>query len=73
MNHRRLRVPDHPLSRMMTTERYFTTAVGSENTGRHKGASNPEKLFIGANRAASLDQAAAAALSRVIRRLAPWE
>jgi hypothetical protein len=41
MNHRRLRLPDHPLSRMMTTERYFTTAVGSENTGRHKRASNP--------------------------------
>jgi hypothetical protein len=39
----------------------------------HDDASNPKTLFIGANRPASLDQFVAPALSRVIRRLAPWE
>ena len=39
----------------------------------HDDASNPKTLFIGANRPASLDQFVAPALSKVIRRLAPWE
>jgi len=39
----------------------------------HDDASILKRYLFGANRPASLDQFAAPALSRVIRRLAPWE